>query len=125
MIKITHSGNFNNTYRFFNNVSKKSYIQIFRKYGQLGVDALSSATPMDTGKTAMSWIYKISRYKRGITLSWHNTHSEGGAPVAILIQYGHGTRQGGYVQGIDYINPAMRPIFISISENLWREVQEL
>lgn len=94
------------------------------RYGRMGVDALSKATPVRTGLAASSWYYTISR-KDGVTkLQWRNSDIEGGYNVAILLQYGHGTRSGGYVQGIDYINPALKPVFEQMAEELWKEVKQ-
>lgn len=93
------------------------------RYGRMGVDALSKATPVRTGLAASSWSYDITRKDGKVTLSWKNSDIEGGYNVAILIQYGHGTRNGGYVQGIDYINPALKPIFEQMAEDIWREVK--
>lgn len=90
-----------------------------------GVSALASATPVESGQTASSWNYTIERSKDGFTISWTNTHREGGAPIAILLQYGHGTRNGGYVQGRDYINPAIRPIFDQMVSEMEKAVKEL
>ena len=121
MIRFTHRGNFNNTEKFLKK-SNIDYIKIFEKYGRQGVIELSKATPIDSGETAKSWEYKITQTKFGIKLEWTNSHVEGGAPVAILIQYGHGTRNGGYVQGRDYINPVIKPILDKLSSDIWREV---
>lgn len=93
------------------------------KYGRRGVAALSSATPRDTGKTAESWVYEIIREKDSVRIEFSNTNViADGTPVAILLQYGHATKHGGYVQGIDYINPAIQPIFKQIADDAWREV---
>lgn len=93
-------------------------------YGQMGVDALSIATPTDTGLTSKSWGYRIIKDSYGPGIEWFNTDVEGGVNVAILIQYGHGTGTGGYVQGRDYINPAMRPVFDHISNEIWKKVNQ-
>lgn len=122
MITFKHSGNFNNTERFLKRISSADYLSIMEKHAREGVMALSSATPIDSGETAQSWGYEISRYRGGAKITWTNSHIVSGAPIAILIQYGHGTRNGGYVQGRDYINPAIRPVFDKISNELWREV---
>ena len=99
-------------------MSKRQYLQIFNKYGQKGVQALSSATPVDSGKTASSWNYEI----RGTSIYWTNDNINKGVNIAVILQYGHGTRNGGYVQGRDYINPAIRPIFDSMVDEIWKEV---
>lgn len=96
---------------------------ILHRYGKEGVAALSSATPVESGETARGWNYEIREsYKNGVTIVWTNDHVVNDVSIAIILQYGHGTRNGGYVQGRDYINPAMRPIFDKMSEDLWREV---
>lgn len=94
------------------------------RYGQMGVEALSNATPVRTGLAASSWYYTIERANGSATLSWHNSDIEGGYNVAILIQYGHGTRNGGYVKGIDYINPALAPVFQQMADEIWEEVRQ-
>ena len=92
------------------------------KFGRAGVEALSSATPVNTGKTANSWYYEIENKNGTATISFNNSTIQNGIPIAIILQYGHGTGTGGWVQGRDYINPAIRPIFDEIAENAWREV---
>lgn len=94
------------------------------RYGRMGVDALSKATPVRTGLAASSWTYDIQRKDGRVSLVWKNSDIEGGYNVAILLQYGHGTRSGGYVQGIDYINPALKPVFEQMAEELWEEVKQ-
>ena len=122
MIKITTKGDFNNTFRFLNKMSKFQINKILEKYGQMGVEALRSATPVDSGETAESWGYEISVRKEGATIHWTNTNQNKGVYIAVILQYGHGTGTGGYVQGIDYINPAIRPVFDKIAEEAWMEV---
>ena len=95
---------------------------ILEKYAQQGVSALASATPVDSGATASSWGYEIARSGQGATIYWTNTNSNQGVVIAVILQYGHGTGTGGYVQGRDYINPAMRPVFDQIADAAWREV---
>ena len=124
MIKITHQGNFKNTEKFFNRTLKHNWLDILKRYGQEGVNALSSATPKDSSETANSWNYIITSSKNEINISWTNSHVIDSVPIAIILQYGHGTRNGGYVQGRDYINPAIRPIFDKISNDIWKEVTE-
>jgi hypothetical protein len=125
MIKLRTSGSFKNTENFFEGAETKlphRVKQIFHKYGQLGVEALREYTPKDTGETADSWSYEIENWK----IIWTNTKIlTNGTPLAILIQYGHGTRGNGYVQGVDYINPALKEIFDMISDGCWKEVQDL
>ena len=122
LIRITNKGDFNNTFRFLNKMSKFQINKILEKYGQMGVEALRSATPIDSGKTAESWGYEISVGKEGATIHWTNTNQNKGVYIAVILQYGHGTGTGGYVQGIDYINPAIRPVFDKIAEEAWMEV---
>lgn len=122
LIRITTKGDFNNTFRFLNKMSKFQINKILEKYGQMGVEALRSATPIDSGKTAESWGYEISVGKEGATIHWTNTNQNKGVYIAVILQYGHGTGTGGYVQGVDYINPAIRPVFDKIAEEAWMEV---
>ena len=122
LIRITTKGDFNNTFRFLNKMSKFQINKILEKYGQMGVEALRSATPIDSGKTAESWGYEISVRKEGATTHWTNTNQNKGVYIAVILQYGHGTGTGGYVKGIDYINPAIRPVFDKIAEEAWMEV---
>ena len=122
MIRVTTKGDFNNTFRFLNKMSKFQINKILEKYGQMGVEALRSATPIDSGKTAESWGYEISVRKEEATIHWTNTNQNKGVYIAVILQYGHGTGTGGYVQGIDYINPAIRPVFDKIAEEAWMEV---
>lgn len=122
MIVVRHKGSFKHTEKFLKTMSKKQYFQRIEKYAKRGVDALASATPVDSGKTAASWGYEIHTSKTGLEICWTNSNVNKGVPIAILIQYGHGTGTGGYVQGIDYINPALRPIFEQIAEDVWKEV---
>lgn len=95
---------------------------LFNKYGEIGVDALRKETPKDTGNTADSWYYEVKEDKGGVTIEWSNSNINKNVNIAVILQYGHGTGTGGYVKGIDYINPAMKPVFQEIADNLWREV---
>ena len=122
MIKFTHQGSFDNIERFLKKAKSKDYRAVIERYAQEGVSALRSSTPKDSGLTASSWAYEIIYTNSGFRIAWTNSHLVEGIPVAILLQYGHGTRGGTFVQGIDYINPVMRPIFDKIAENLWKEV---
>lgn len=124
MIRIRHRGNFSRTERFLNKVTRLNYLNILDQYGQEGVHLLSAATPVDTGKTASSWTYVIERNQSTTTIYWTNTNRNQGVSIAMILQYGHGTGNGGYVQGIDYINPAMRPLFEKMAEEAWKEVKE-
>lgn len=125
MITFKHRGNFNNSEKFLSGVKKKNYRAILEKYAREGLLALRSATPKDTGETANSWDFEIITKRNGFSISWTNSNLVEGVPVVILLQYGHGTRGGTFVEGRDFINPAMRPIFDQISENLWKEVTSL
>jgi hypothetical protein len=122
MISITSSGSFNRTETFLSNLLKNDVKSQLSKYGREGVAALSQATPKDTGKAALSWSYQVTKTRSGYELSWHNSDVENEAKVVLLIQYGHGTNGGGYVQGRDFINPAMKPIFEKIEQEIRRVV---
>lgn len=115
MIEMSVKGDFE-TSKWLQRVKDQNLRSVLSDAASRGLAALQSATPEKTGKTARSWDYKIVRTKRGIKIVWYNTHVVNGVPIAIILQYGHGTRQGGYIQGRDYINPAMRPIFNEIDE---------
>lgn len=125
MIKISHRGSFKNTERLFSKSQKINFLNILERYAREGVDALSSATPIDTSLTSNSWSFEVKVTKKGYSISWHNSNIVDGVPIAIILQYGHATKNGGYVQGQDYINPAIKPVFNAISENLWKEVKDL
>lgn len=123
-IRFVHKGNFNNTERFLKKAKNKEWFKALDRYGREGVQALSSATPVDSGLTADSWDYKISINSGSVSIEWFNRNkTKDGVPVAILLQYGHGTGTGGYVKGIDYINPAIQPVFDNIAESVWNEVK--
>lgn len=122
IIKIKHRGNFSHTDRFFMKISQRYYLQILEKYGQAGVEALANSTPKDTGKTASLWSYKIEETDHGYAIFWENSNVHNHVNIAVILQYGHGTRNGGYVRGIDYINPALQPIFNGIANDAWKEV---
>lgn len=122
MISITHKGSFSKTESFLNSALKRDITSILDKYGKLGVSALSKATPLESGRAASSWSYKVERKGSKYSISWYNSDKENGFPVAIMIQYGYGTGTGGYVHGRDYINPAMRPVFDRIADQVWKAV---
>ena len=122
MITFKHKGNFEKTSTFFKKLSSKNILKNLEAYGKEGVRALSSATPTKTGKTASSWGYKIIQNGNKYSIVWTNSNLHNGVPIAIIIQYGHGTGTGGYVQGRDYINPAIQPIFDDIAKRIWKEV---
>lgn len=123
MFGFKTSGSFKNTYKFLDVLeSGKMYSDVGR-YAQSGVDALSNATPVESGETAHSWHVNVENTKHGIIVIWSNSHTNEGVNVAILIQYGHGTGTGGYIPGRDYINPAIRPIFDKITNDVWEKVR--
>lgn len=123
IIKVTKKGNFNKTRNVIKNIQNKKYLNILDRIGRLGVDALSRATPVDTGKTSDSWGYSIEQRRDSVSVVWTNSNVVNGwANVAILIQYGHATRNGGYVQGRDYINPAMKPLFDQLAKEAWEAI---
>ena len=121
-IVVKHTGNFSKTEKFLRRASNLDYRSILEKYAQEGVAALAAATPVDTGLTASSWDYEIRVSRGRYSIEWTNSHIVDGVPIAIILQYGHGTRNGGWVEGRDYINPAIQPIFDKIANELWREV---
>lgn len=125
MISINHKGNFAKLTRYLTKVKSTAKISDLDKFGKEGVAALSSATPIDTGLTANSWYYEIERTKDSVAITFCNSNIQNGVPIAIILQYGHGIRNGGWVQGRDYINPAIQPIFDNIAEKAWREVTKL
>lgn len=122
MITFSSTGSFKNTERFLKRATEFDIRRILDTYGRKGVAALAGATPADSGATAASWSYEISGSKGSWSISWTNSNMAGGVPVAILLQYGHGTGTGGYVQGRDFINPAMRNIFDQIADEAWKAV---
>jgi hypothetical protein len=122
MIGFTTSGSFDGLISSLKKMSKSNILSIMDSCGQLGVEALQSATPVDTGLAAGSWGYDVQAKGGSYSISWTNTDIESDFPVAIMLQYGYGTGTGGYVQGRDYINPAMKPIFDEIADKVWRAV---
>ena len=122
MINFKHRGDFRRTEKFMTQIRGNRKLEILHKYGQEGVRALSAATPMDSGETAASWAYEIVQKQGSTTIYWSNSNVNDGVNIAVLLQYGHGTGSGGYVEGIDYINPAMKPIFDRIAREAWEEV---
>lgn len=121
-IRFIHRGDFSATMKFLAKVKDLEILDHLDEYGKKGVEALSLATPVDSGKTAASWGYEVRGYLGGYSIIWTNSNVNKGENIAVLIQYGHGTRNGGYVVGRDYINPALRPIFDEIAESAWKEV---
>lgn len=122
LVVMKQSGSLKNFEGFLYKNRKRRIYQLLNEYGKQGVELLRDATPVDTGKTATGWDYEIEVNSQGISLYWVNNNVNEGVPIAILIQYGHATRSGSYVQGIDYINPALRPLFESMATKLWKEV---
>lgn len=122
IISIKSSGSFTNTERFLKAMSKGDIFNALEQYGRRGVDALRSATPFESGLTAELWSYKVEKTGSAYSITWSNTHSVSGVNIAVILQYGHGTGTGGYVAGRDYINPAIRPIFDKIADDVWKEV---
>ena len=125
MITITQKGSYNNVQRWLQKLSTQEVFNVLSKYGSIGQNALSNATPVDTGETAASWYFTIQQRPGYYSIRWHNSHVEDGVPIAVILQYGHGTGTGGYVQGRDYIMPAIRPVFDQIVAEAWREVTRI
>lgn len=125
MITFRQKGDFSKLTRFLERAKEAVKLGDLDKYGREGVAALSSATPIDSGKTAESWYYEIKNQNGSVSINFLNSNINKGVPIAVVLQYGHGTRNGGWVQGRDYINPAIRPIFDKIAESAWREVTKL
>lgn len=122
MISFEFSGSFKKTESFLNSVAKLDIMGILNTYGRVGVVALSGATPAESGLASSSWGYEVSKNGGTYTISWTNSDVENGFPVAIMLQYGYGTGTGGYVQGRDYINPAIQPVFDMIADKVWKAV---
>ena len=125
MIRVEHKGDYSKATQYLQKVQKPVRLEILQKYGQKGVQALASMTPVDTGKTAASWYFQAYSGGGKVTLTFNNSNIQNGVPIAIILYYGHGTRNGGWVEGRDYINPAIQPIFDEITSELWREVTNL
>ena len=121
-VKFEVSGSFTKTEQFINRMKRREYLNVLNELGREGVQALRNATPVDSGKTAESWDYEIKRTRNCTEIIWTNSNINDGVPIAIILQYGHGTGTGGYVQGRDYINPAIQPIFDKIAEKAWKVV---
>ena len=122
MITINHYGDFKKLTNFLEKMKRMFDVSTLDKYGREGVAALSAATPVDSGKTASSWTYEIKDIKDGVALTFNNTNIQNGVSIAIILQYGHGTRNGGWVEGRDYINPAIQPVFDKLANEAWKEV---
>lgn len=123
VIIFRQKGYWKKTRKFLKRCSDLDLDDVLNLYGQEGVDALAKATPKDTGKTAASWSYEVTKGRESIVITWKNSNIVDGVPIAVILQYGHGTRNGGYVEGVDYINPAMRPVFERIAARAWGEVR--
>ena len=125
MITFRQKGDFSKLTRFLERAKEAVHLGDLDKYGRAGVAALASATPVDSGETASSWYYAITNKNGSAVISFRNSNVQNGVPIAIILQYGHGTGTGGWVQGRDYINPAIQPIFDQIANNAWKEVTKL
>lgn len=125
MIRVRHKGDFSKTIKFVKNANGTKYLAALERYGREGVAALASATPVESGTTANSWYYEIERGRGFSKIVFNNSNIQNGVPIAVILQYGHGTGTGGWVQGRDYINPAIQPIFDKIADNAWREVTRI
>ena len=121
-VKFEVSGGFTKTERFLNRMKRREYLNVLDEFGRDGVQALRNATPVDSGATAEAWDYEIKRTRNYTEIVWTNSNINDGVPIAVILQYGHGTGTGGYVQGRDYINPAIRPVFDKIVEKAWKVV---
>lgn len=122
MITISQSGDFKHIEQFLDRMKKRDVRQVLNKYGKLGVDYLSEDTPVDTGETASSWSYEVETGNGRHEIYWSNSNVNNGVNIAIILQYGHQTKNGGYVQGVDYINPALAKVFEQMANELWEEV---
>ena len=122
IVTVTQRGNFQKTDRFLSKLVQFHYKRRLQHYGEKGVVALRAATPKDSGKTAESWSYEIVEEKGRTAIYWRNSHVVNGVNIAVVLQYGHGTRNGGFVEGINYIPPAIRPIFTQMANEVWKEV---
>lgn len=125
MITFRHKGDFSKFSRYLERAKEAVRLGTLDKYGNEGVAALASATPIDSGETANSWYYEIERSNGSVAIRFNNSHVNQGVPIAIILQYGHGTGTGGWVQGRDYINPAIRPVFDKIADDAWKEVTKI
>lgn len=125
MLFLRSRGNFNKTERFLKKSLGLNFLDVLDSYGRRGVEALKEHTPIETGETRNSWSYDIKKIKSGYSITWYNSHVNKGVNIAVILQYGHATGSGGYVTGVDYINPALKPIFDDLAEAAWKEVQSL
>lgn len=125
MISIKQRGNFKKTEEFLKKSLGRDYRAVLEKYAKQGVEALSANTPIESGLTAVSWSYEIIQNGSAISIIWKNSNINKGVNIALILQYGHGTRNGGYVNGIDYINPSLKPIFDKMADAAWKEVTRI
>ena len=126
ILSVETKGDFEKTLSWLKRIKFEKLMKSLEEYGEKGVEVLSNATPRRTGKTASSWGYRIDQTPTSVKITWTNSNlAKDSIPVALLIQYGHGTARGGYIQGVDYINPALEPIFEEITEKIWKEISEL
>lgn len=125
MISVRSKGNFSKTEKFLKKSFGRDYRSVLEKYAKQGVAALASATPVESGETASSWDYEIIQNESSLSVIWTNSHVEKGVNIAVILQYGHATRTGGWVEGRDYINPALRPIFDEMAKAAWKEVTSI
>lgn len=125
MISFKQKGDFSKSFKYLDNVTKKASLKELDKYGRAGVEALAQATPKLTGKTSESWSYSIEKTKNSVTIKWDNSNKVSGIKIVILLQYGHMGRDGYYVNGVDFINPALEPIFNEMAEKMWKEITSL
>lgn len=124
MIVFKQKGDYSKVTKYLERIKKGVNVKILEKYAKVGVEALASATPVDTGLTARSWYYEIEQKNGIVRISFCNSNIQNGVPIAIILQYGHATKNGGWVEGRDYINPAIRPIFDDLTKKAWKEVSE-
>lgn len=122
MVKLSTRGDFRGITKFLNHLNPHHIYNRLDKYGQMGVEALKQATPKRTGRTAASWYYEVEIGKESASITWNNSNTNEGVPIALMIQYGHGMPNGGYVRGVDYINPSLEPIFEAIKDSLWKDL---
>lgn len=122
LITVKQVGDFSKTRQFFERIKEIGSLSVYDEFGRRGVAALASATPKRTGKTASSWRYEIEHNNEDVTITWINDNTNKGVNIAIILQYGHGTNHGGYVQGRDYINPSIRPVMDQLAADVWAEV---
>ena len=125
MITFRQKGDFSKASRYLERLKEAAKLGVLDKYGREGVAALASATPTETGLTANSWTYEIERKGSSVSIVYKNSNINKGVPIAVILQYGHGTGTGGWVQGRDYINPAIQPVFDRIADEAWKEVTRI